>query len=308
MCGRVFCRLNPKLVAKLLKISEEEVKFHFFKPSFNIGPSSHLITACKESTEKNYIVCEYKWGFELGFNRLTINAKKETLATKPTFKKLLSEGRVIVIVEGYFEWKKIENTRIPYVFRHKNEEPLFLAGLVKDGNLVIITENADQTISHIHDRMPVILTKDDADFWANNQNSTEDCIKKLYNHKMPITIENYRVSQKVNNIKNDMEICIKRDYTQKSSKQKTIISFFKVKDKPLSINNINSITESTEISTTQEISSLSDIPTTEFDDLGDYEIESQNSKSKLKIHENKEENINSYFAKEKSTKIQHTIN
>jgi putative SOS response-associated peptidase YedK len=99
----------------------------------------------------------------MSFNKF--NAKAETLNSKPMWKRLLKDKRCLIPADGFFEWEKAEDAKLPWRFILKNRESFLFAGLWdkwSDSNqeifsFTIITTAANPLVSKIHNRMPVIL-------------------------------------------------------------------------------------------------------------------------------------------------------
>ncbi|MBP8641290.1 MAG: SOS response-associated peptidase [Oscillospiraceae bacterium] len=115
-----------------------------------------------------------KWGF-VGFNGkgLVINARLETAAEKPMFKMPFSSHRCLIPAGYYYEWKKEGSQKQKFAIMQK--DPIYMAGLyqiVEAESLplfVILTREASSDIRFIHDRMPVILSKEVRDKWLSGQ-------------------------------------------------------------------------------------------------------------------------------------------
>jgi putative SOS response-associated peptidase YedK len=111
--------------------------------------------------------------FDIG-NRL-INARAESIATKPSFKQALKSRRCLVLADGFYEWKKNGKNREPYFIRMADERPFIFAGLwerwTKSSpgieSCTIITTTPNALVAHIHDHMPAILTKDAGMLWLD---------------------------------------------------------------------------------------------------------------------------------------------
>ena len=123
-----------------------------------------------------------QWGFSgFGGKGIIINARLESADTKPMFKKAFNSQRCLVPAGWYFEWKKDGTKKEKYAIRAK--EPLFMAGLyqVEEGaelpRFVILTRPAAPELAFIHDRMPVIVSRDRQKNWLNgNIGAGELCI------------------------------------------------------------------------------------------------------------------------------------
>ncbi|NLC04410.1 MAG: SOS response-associated peptidase [Tissierellia bacterium] len=128
-----------------------------------------------------------KWGFMPSFTKKPlINARGETVDIKPTFKNSFIQKRCIIPATSFFEWEKVGDKKIRR--RISIKEHLFsMAGLYNsfydDGKqyeaFTILTINANEQMQHIHERMPVILKKDNEDIWLNNENKDIQELKSL---------------------------------------------------------------------------------------------------------------------------------
>jgi putative SOS response-associated peptidase YedK len=109
---------------------------------------------------------------------IVINARLETAAEKPMFKKSFSAQRCLVPAGYYFEWQKDGAKKQKYAI--KTKEPIYMAGLWQTSNtepiplFVILTRPASSELKFIHDRMPVILPKDAHGDWLCGRLSTKD--------------------------------------------------------------------------------------------------------------------------------------
>ncbi len=141
-----------------------------------------------------------------------INARAEGLAEKPTFKHLLAGKRCLVISDGFYEWKSIsKKIKIPYRIALKTGSLFAYAGLwdiyrLSDQSMVhtftIITTAANEIISPMHDRMPVMLPPEAESIWLNDQFSLSEhlsLLQPMSHEKM----ECFTVSNLVNSVRND---------------------------------------------------------------------------------------------------------
>ena len=105
----------------------------------------------------------------------TINARAETIQTSPTWRTPFNKRRCLVPVDGFYEWKKLDaKTKQPFVFMMRDSAPFAFAGLwdawkAPDGTWLqsfsIVTTEANELMSAVHTRMPVILHAKDYDRW-----------------------------------------------------------------------------------------------------------------------------------------------
>lgn len=215
MCGR-FVFFDVDKLSERFNL-KSNIKLNL-KPSYNITPTSDFsVIIMKDSATLEMM----KWGLipnwakELNVQNKMINARAETLTVKPSFKNLIKSKRCLIPSNGFYEWKKEDNKKIPFFISFKNMELFSFAGLYdiwKDPlnnreykSFTIITTKANSLISDIHDRMPVILKQEDEKIWLDNNIND---IKTLTNLLKPFDSDKmlmYRVSNKVNNPKNDFK-------------------------------------------------------------------------------------------------------
>jgi len=132
-----------------------------------------------------------KWGFPHWKNSgVLINARAETALEKRMFGKPLKERRCVIPSGGFFEWSRHNDLedrgkRKPkdkYLFRRPGEHTLYMAGMESTfrdalgeeySAFIILTTAANDFVSNIHDRMPVILASDEIDPWINDNGFME---------------------------------------------------------------------------------------------------------------------------------------
>lgn len=113
------------------------------------------------------------WGFPRFQSKtgVIINARSETAAERPMFKKSLHERRCVVPSTGFYEWSQ-NGRKIKYRFRLPDEDTLYMAGIYnefkREGRFVILTTEANVSIADVHSRMPVILQKNMVEDWILN--------------------------------------------------------------------------------------------------------------------------------------------
>src|SRR5262245_31449342 len=104
-----------------------------------------------------------------------INARSETVATKPAFRDAFQRRRCLVLADGFFEWQKVGRHRQPHYFHLWDARPFAFAGLWdhwgRDGETVesctILTTEANELVKPVHERMPVIVAPADFGPWLD---------------------------------------------------------------------------------------------------------------------------------------------
>ena len=213
MCGR-FVNIEKK--EKILKLFPSSSILNYSKKSYNISPSNLINVIYKNNN--NIYIDNLFWSFSY-FNKqnnitqFVINARIETILSKYLFKESFIKRKCLIISNGYFEWKKIDNTKQPYFISIPKNELMFFGGIwrqeiknnIKTNVVCIITKDANKDLSKIHSRMPLIMSHNEGlEFLNDNDN------KFLENNKSIVEddIDYFPVSKNVNNPKNNDENCI----------------------------------------------------------------------------------------------------
>ena len=141
-----------------------------------------------------------------------INVRSDTLKERATFSKDLLERRCLVLADGFYEWKGTSSGRkIPYRFVRKDRSLFAFAGLWEmnrdeHGNglrtFAIITTNASAPVKAIHDRMPVIVKREEESIWLSRTTELPKIWDVMQNSDSR-SLTAYEVSRALNNAKND---------------------------------------------------------------------------------------------------------
>ena len=121
------------------------------------------------------------WGFTMPDGKLIINARSETAAEKLMFRDGMQQRRCLIPAAHYFEWEKRQREKVKYAIKPTESDMLFMAGLYRiEGNkarFTILTKTPAESISFIHDRMPVILPKEAMRDWLNPKYRANEVIQ-----------------------------------------------------------------------------------------------------------------------------------
>lgn len=211
MCGRYALTSSPAVIAE---------RFHLLwvpeiPPHYNIAPSQ-MVPVVRE-TDAGRQLAFLKWGLIPHWARDThigarlINARAETLATKPAFRDAYRHRHCLVPADAFYEWKPVAGRKQPYCIRLRDRSPFGMAGLwerwkASDGQLVetctIVTVDANSLVASLHDRMPLILAPADYDAWLAADAAAMP-------HAVPAeAMVAYPVSPLVSNARNDVPACL----------------------------------------------------------------------------------------------------
>lgn len=207
------------------------------KDRYNIAPGQDVIVITRNSPNKARYM---KWGLvpywakdpSIGFRM--INARAETVAEKPSFKRSLLHQRCIVPASGFYEWQKIEDKeKIPYNIKIKNLKLFSMAGLYdvwqhdqgkKLTTFTIITVDANKLLMSIHARMPAILTKENEEIWLDTNIKNENKLTKLLKPYSALEMEAYTVSQAINSPQNETSKLIEPQDPKQEKKQQSLFN------------------------------------------------------------------------------------
>ncbi len=219
MCGRFSFATEWEEVLREFAIYTSQ---YTDRPRYNVAPGQ-LVTAIISGHGERRIG-PLKWGLIPHFSKdarvgyKMINARAESLEEKPSYRQLLDRKRCLIPADGYYEWKREAGKSTPYRMVVM-DRPLFaMAGLFDtwidpEGNKIssctIITTAASEWVATIHERMPVILTKEAEEAWL----SLDDFqyVKPLLRPYKAEKMSAYPVSPLVNNVKNDSPLCIREE-------------------------------------------------------------------------------------------------
>ena len=192
------------------------------RPRFNVAPTQTLPVITRNSPNRAEMM---RWGLipswakDASIGSRMINARAETVAEKPAFRRPLRTQRCLVPATGFYEWKRDGDSKSPH-FIHLPDEPLFaFAGLYDtwrdpDGQTVktytILTTEANAVMAGIHNRMPVILRREDEDEWLDPTNSEPEHLLPLLRPYPSGAMAAYPVSRMVNSPQNDAPALLER--------------------------------------------------------------------------------------------------
>ena len=122
-----------------------------------------------------------EWGYHLSDGNRIINARSETAAQKTMFADGIRQRRCMIPAQHYYEWEKADGRKVKYAIEPKNSDGFFLAGIyrLEAGRPVftVLTRDAAEGITFIHERMPVILPNEAASDWLNPKYHGDDILK-----------------------------------------------------------------------------------------------------------------------------------
>lgn len=224
MCGRFTLTTPAETIASLFA----GLQMPPLKPRYNIAPTQLVSCIRSANATKTKHVLEYvhlRWGLvpswskDLKMGARMINARGETVAEKPSFRAAFKRRRCLILADGFYEWKKEGGEKQPYYVTKTDEQPFCMAGLWETWknketdetveSCTIITTSANDFMSPLHDRMPVILERENHPLWLDSEFEDRNHLESLL---QPFSDEDGLQKRPVNKIVNrpvnDLPECI----------------------------------------------------------------------------------------------------
>jgi putative SOS response-associated peptidase YedK len=217
MCGRFTLTTPAARLAKALNLADVPE----FAPRFNIAPSQLVLTVRPLPDAKREALF-LRWGLvpswatdaKIG-NRL-LNARMETVTSKPSFRSAFRKRRCLIPADGFYEWQKLGKKKQPFWFHRPDAEPFFFAGLWEHCDIgaeksletcTLLTTEANETVQPVHERMPLILVREKADEWLDPDVADAEWLQKLAPCPKDFFVAT-AVSDRVNSPKHEDAACI----------------------------------------------------------------------------------------------------
>jgi len=176
MCGRFAYRGEqwPEFVADLEKPP--------FQPNFNIAPNDKIPVI--HLNEENLNITSMQWGLRPSWSKKStmepINARIETIESKPMFKDAYEQRRCIVPADGWYEWMTTPRGKVPFYHKPVDDSVLLMAGIYEHWNddggelktFSIVTQDASPDVSHVHNRMPVLIESSNVNDWLTGKETS----------------------------------------------------------------------------------------------------------------------------------------
>jgi putative SOS response-associated peptidase YedK len=223
MCGR-FALTNTD--AETLTATFELGSAPDLAPRYNIAPTQNVATVVRDTTGTNMLRL-MRWGLipswakDKAIGSRMINARGETVHEKPSFRAALRHRRCLVIADGFYEWQTQDGgAKQPMFITLANRDLFGMAGLYEHWtdqetgeaitSCTIITTNANPFMKQYHDRMPVILPREQYAFWLDPGVTDAEMARALLMPYPADLMDAYPVSRVVNSPANDDPSLIER--------------------------------------------------------------------------------------------------
>lgn len=205
-------------------------------PRYNIAPTQGVaaVRTNPASGQREFSVLHWglipRWADDPSIGSRMLNARSETLASKPAFREAFKQRRCLIPADGFYEWQKQGTKKQPYLITRPDGQPFAFAGLweswrreeLKIESCTIITTEANRTLQAMHDRMPVILSPDDFEKWLDPERTDPAQLVDLLRPLPDDWLITTPVSSKVNKAGFDSPECIVPIEVEPAKEQKTM--------------------------------------------------------------------------------------
>ena len=224
MCGRFTLRTPAKVIAEQFGLPLIEQSIALI-PRYNIAPTQQVfaVRRAKEDGQRQPALLRWglipSWAKDASIGNRMINARGETVDSKPSFRKAFRTRRCLIVADGYYEWQKTDKHKQPFFFHRSDDQPFAFAGLWESWSskaeeaqriesCTIITTTPNDMSRAVHDRMPVILDAPNYDAWLDCEQKDVQCVLHLIRPASNDFLVADPVNTFVNKPTNDSPACI----------------------------------------------------------------------------------------------------
>lgn len=215
MCGRIIQAAGPLRYGLVDGLGIDEARIGNLPRRYNGAPGQDLLVIRENHATGERSLDPLRWGLVPRFTREArpqrrpINARAETVARLSLFADAYRRRRCIVPVDGFFEWKAVLRGKQPYAIAMRDRSPFGLGGIWENWRhpetgewlrtFAIITVPANALVADIHDRMPLILAREDFGRWLGTEPDPRDLMRPYPAEPMMC----WPVSTRVNAVRED---------------------------------------------------------------------------------------------------------
>jgi putative SOS response-associated peptidase YedK len=242
MCGRYASSRRPEDLVEEFEIADSRVATPL-APDYNVAPTKEVYAVVERPprrddgedagppapAERQLRVLRWglvpSWAKDPAIGNRMINARMETVAEKPAFRRAFASRRCLLPADGYFEWYPTEQKtksgkplKQPFFIRPKDGGILAMAGLYEiwrdptradddpdrfRWTCTVLTTEAEDDVGHIHDRMPLMVDRERWGAWLDPSPADKEDLLALLTPAAPGNLDAYPVATLVNNVRNN---------------------------------------------------------------------------------------------------------
>ena len=215
MCGRFAFYSPAEAAAALFGVTDALP----VEPRYNIAPTQYIAAIRPDEQEERELVM-LRWGLvpfwakDPSIGNRMINARAETVAEKPAYRAAYRHRRCIVLADGFYEWQRDGDSKVPFFISTANGQPFAMAGLWENWSdkesgdqlqtVTLITTSANEFMAPLHHRMPFVLEPGTAGEWLADATGLLDDIAAI-----TPPLQAWPVDRRVNNARNEGEELIR---------------------------------------------------------------------------------------------------
>lgn len=224
MCGRFTLTTPAAEWASLFNVEPLDVD-----PRYNVSPTNDIVVIRRAKQHRAPEAALLRWGLIPGWidSRenfpLLINARSETIGSRPSFMDAFRDRRCLAVADGFYEWKTDHGRKRPFWIHLADGRPFGIAAIWDRGShtrgegpldsCALVTTEASEDLADLHARMPVVLDREQAARWMDARTNLEE-LSALMRPGPAGRFQTREVSQRVNNVRHDDEACIAPAGTQ----------------------------------------------------------------------------------------------
>jgi len=215
MCGRFvgFRRLEELTKRFPIDVANVDVT-----PNYNVAPTQEILAIARHDDQNHLEKLHWGlvpfWAKDTTHGSRMINARSETVATKPSFRMAFKWRRCLILADGFYEWKGEKGNKQPMFLTLPDGRPFAFAGLweawddrgkepipYRSGS--ILTREASGSVMPIHNRMPVILKPEAFGPWLSRDSQDVRLLQDIVQNEVYTELKSVPVSKQVNSVKNN---------------------------------------------------------------------------------------------------------
>ena len=240
MCGRFVSTTPAAQLAAYFDVDLVTGAAESHRPDTNTAPTSDVLVVVETDDVRRLDAFHWglvpSWAKDPSIGNRMINARSETAAEKPSFRRAFTRRRCLVPVDGFYEWARVAGQKVkqPYFIHRPDDEPYALAGLweqwtppTPDGpdlpdeheappaqvplrSVTILTTGANRAMAAVHDRMPVVVPPSGWDAWLSPQVQDREVVSEFLVAAPDALFRLRPVSTEVNNVRHKGEHLLER--------------------------------------------------------------------------------------------------
>ncbi|MFE3455120.1 SOS response-associated peptidase [Nonomuraea sp. NPDC059194] len=231
MCGRYASARKKHELLEEFQVEQDASPDQELAPDYNVAPTKQVYAVLSRVPQDAQRAVRQlrvlRWGLvpvwakDPSIGSRMINARLETVAEKPAFKRAFASRRCLLPADGYFEWMPVEGEKKkkqPFYIHPEDDGVLAMAGLYEfwkdptradDDPLkwlvtcTVITTQAEDALGHIHDRMPMMIERERWAEWLDPKLTDTEQASRLLVPADSGRLVAYPVSTDVNSVRNN---------------------------------------------------------------------------------------------------------